>query len=274
MNSLIPYIIIGLAPGAVYGLAASGLVLTYKTSGIFNFGYGALATIAAYVFYWLRIGYGLNWEISFVLSVAVLGPLMGLLMEPFARYLSVQPLIYKVTGTVGLLVSVQGLATIKYGTEALPVPSYLPLSQKTFDLFGTPFGYEQLFILAIALVVVVGLGGVFRYARTGLLMRAVVNDAELLDLEGTSPVHVRRVASVIGCTIAALSGVLILPLVGLDPLVLTLLVVQAFGAAAVGAFSNIPLTFVGGLGPPGRTSILSANHRPLGPPAATSATSC
>src|SRR6185369_5369970 len=52
---------------------------------------------------------------------------------------------------------------------------------------------------------------------------------------------------VIGATLAALSGVLVAPLVGLAPIALTFLVVQAFGAAAVGAFSNIGLTFAGGL---------------------------
>jgi len=50
VSSLVPFVISGVASGAVYGLAGTGLVLTYKTSGIFNFGYGAFATVASYLF--------------------------------------------------------------------------------------------------------------------------------------------------------------------------------------------------------------------------------
>ena len=49
MQEFLPFIIAGIAAGSIYGLAATGLVLTYKTSGIFNFGQGALATAAAYL---------------------------------------------------------------------------------------------------------------------------------------------------------------------------------------------------------------------------------
>ena len=53
VNDLLPFIVIGLTAGSVYGLAGTGLVLTYKTSGVFNFAYGAIAAVAAFVFYWL-----------------------------------------------------------------------------------------------------------------------------------------------------------------------------------------------------------------------------
>ena len=54
MSDYLPFIISGIATGAIYGLAGSGLVLTYKTSGLFNFGHGAIATVAAYAFYALQ----------------------------------------------------------------------------------------------------------------------------------------------------------------------------------------------------------------------------
>ena len=78
-------------------------------------------------------------------------------------------------------------------------------------------------------------------------MRAVVDDPDLLDLQGTSPSRVRRISWIIGSTFAALSGVLIVPFIGLEPITLTFLVVQAFGAAAIGIFASIPLTFLGGI---------------------------
>jgi ABC-type branched-subunit amino acid transport system ATPase component/ABC-type branched-subunit amino acid transport system permease subunit len=99
----------------------------------------------------------------------------------------------------------------------------------------------------IGLVAVVLLYGLFRWFRTGLAMRAVVDDPDLVAMQATSPTRVRRTSWLIGCTFAALSGVLVLPFIGLNAIALTFLVVQAFGAASFGAFASIPLTFAGGI---------------------------
>jgi len=240
-------VISGIATGSIYGLAGTGLVLTYKTSGIFNFGYGALASVAAYVFYYLHVDHGWDWKISFAVAVFVVGPLLGLLMERFARALANQPVSTKIVGTVGLVLLVQGLATVKYGSDTRPVDQYLPKPTDHFEVGGVNVFYPQLWVTIIALVGVLALYGLFRFSRTGLSMRAVVDDPELVSMQAISPTRVRRVAWFIGSTFAALSGVLLLPFVGLNAITLTLLVVQAFGAAAIGYFSNIPLTFLGGI---------------------------
>ena len=80
-----PFIVIGLTFGSIYSLAALGLVLTYKTSGVFNFAHGAIAAVAAFVFYWLWVREGVPWGITAVLCILVLGPLMGLLLELLTR---------------------------------------------------------------------------------------------------------------------------------------------------------------------------------------------
>lgn len=81
MNAVLPFIVSGIAAGAIYGMAASGLVLTYKTSGIFNFAHGAVAAAAAYLFYFLTHELQLPWLAAFVISVLILGPALGLLFE-------------------------------------------------------------------------------------------------------------------------------------------------------------------------------------------------
>ena len=247
MSDLLPFIVSGIATGAIYGLAASGLVLTYKTSGIFNFGQGALATAAAYIFYYLYVDRGLDWKLAAALTVLVLGPLMGLVMEVIARHLAPQRTAWKVVGTVGLILIVQGLGTIKYGTDPLTVPQFLPKGTETFRVFDVNVTYAYLIITVLSLTVVGALYALFRFTRLGVAMRAVVDDPDLLDLAGTSPSRVRRTSWIIGSTFAALSGVLIVPLIGLEPIGLTFLVVQAFGAAAIGMFASIPLTFLGGI---------------------------
>jgi ABC-type branched-subunit amino acid transport system ATPase component/branched-subunit amino acid ABC-type transport system permease component len=242
-----PFIVAGIASGAIYGLAATGLVLTYKTSGIFNFGHGALATTAAYAYYWMHVDHGWDWKISFFVAVFVVGPLLGLLMERIARQLSHQRTAWKVVGTVGLILLVQGLGTIKYGVDALKVDQYLPTGKDSFELGGVVIRNSQVIVTAIAVLAVALLYGLFRFTRLGVAMRAVVDDPDLVDLQGTSPVKVRRISWIIGSTLAALSGVLIVPFIGLEPILLTFLVVQTFGAASIGLFSSIPLTFLGGL---------------------------
>jgi len=258
---IIALAISGIATGAIYGMLGTGLVLTYRTSGIFNFGHGALATAAAYVFYWLHIELGLNWGIALLLAVAVFGPILGLLMELLARRLTEQRTVWKVVGTVGLILIVESIGTIWYGSTTINVPQFLPHALDTIRVGGVNIGVDDITVLVISLVCVGALFVLFRTTRLGLAMRAVVEDPDLLALQRTDPIPVRRYSWIIGACLAALSGVLILPYIGLAPIVLTFLVVEAFGGAAIGFFSSIGLTFAGGLA----IGILSAisNHYAL-----------
>ena len=247
MQQFLPFIVAGIAAGSIYGLAATGLVLTYKTSGIFNFGQGALATAAAYIFYAMHYANNINWVISLVVSVLIAGPLMGLGMERISRRLSQRSVAWKIVATTGLILIVQGLGTIKYGSDTIDVPQFLPKGADSFEVGGVNISYAQLIVTVVGVVAVAGLYALFRWTRTGTAMRAVVDDPDLLAMQATSPVRVRRTAWIIGTTFAALSGVLVLPFIGLNAIALTYIVVQAFGAAALGAFSSIPLTFIGAI---------------------------
>jgi branched-subunit amino acid ABC-type transport system permease component len=247
MSDFLPFVVSGLAAGALFGLMGTGLVLTYKTSGLFNFGHGAIAAIAAYIFYWLNQQKGVDWKLSAVVSVLVVGTLLGLLMEQISRRLSRQSTAVKVVGTVGLILVVDAAALILFGNRPRTTKAFLPGSSGKLEIFGAFVTYDQLLIVAISVVAVAILYAVFRWTRAGVEMRAVVDDADLLAIQGREPARTRRVAWILGANLAALSGVLIAPIVGLNAIVLTFLVVQAFGAAAVGYMSSIPLTFLGGL---------------------------
>src|SRR5215210_3991686 len=114
LTELLPFVVSGIVAGAVYGLAGTGLVLTYKSSGIFNFGHGAIATVAAYTFHALHQGLGLGWVPSLVIGVGVVGPVVGLGMERIAAALAPQRIALQIVGTVGIVLAVQGLATLLY----------------------------------------------------------------------------------------------------------------------------------------------------------------
>ena len=247
MNEYLPYIVFGLATGSVYGISAMGLVLTYKTSGVFNFAHGAVCAAAAYAFYDLRQLQGLPWPVAAFLAVVVFGTLVGLILERMAVALAGASTTYKIVATVGLLVMLRSLVILRYGGESLFFDSFLP-QDSAFKIDTVQVSYENLVNLGLGIVSAVALYLFFRATRLGVAMRGVVDDPALLDQTGESPSRVRRYAWVIGSMFAAGSGVLFASVQRqLDVNILSLLVVQAFGAAAIGLFRSLPMAFVGGL---------------------------
>jgi branched-subunit amino acid ABC-type transport system permease component len=244
VKDFLPYIVVGLTAGSVYGLAGTGLVLTYRTSGIFNFSYGTIAALMAYAFYDLRELHGVPWPLAIAICLFVFAPIAGLLFERMARRLADAPVATTVVATVGLIVGIQQFILIRYGGSIILMKPFLPT--RTSRILGVNVGADQLIVMAVALAAMVGLT-LFLRTRSGLHMRAVVEQPDLLAMHAVSPTRVRQRSWVIGTAFAALSGILLAPTVGLDPLVLTFLVVQAFGAAAIGMFRSIPMTYAGGL---------------------------
>ncbi len=246
LQDFLPFIVIGIATGSVYGLAATGLVLTYKTSGIFNFAYGSLAALSVFVFYFLHTEHGMAWPLAAALCLFVLAPLEGLGMELLARSLEPVGDTLKVVATVGLLLMVLGIGQLWYGNiSSSTVPQFLP--QESVPIGGVEVGWDQIIVVIISVLASGALFYFFRHVRLGAAMRGVVDNPDLVSMTGENPVRVRRWAWIIGMVFASMAGLLLAPSLNLDALVITMLVVQAFGAAAIGYFSSLPLTFVGGI---------------------------
>ncbi|MGQ0629719.1 MAG: branched-chain amino acid ABC transporter permease [Sporichthyaceae bacterium] len=244
MDTWLPFVVVGITAGAVYGLAGVGLVLTYRTSGVFNFAHGALATAGAYLFYELWVKSDIPWPIAALIVIAVVGIAFGFVLEQFSRRLAKAPASVIVVATVGLLLIIQGTAAKRYGSETITIEPFLPTD--TFDI-SVNVGYDQLIIVLVGIAIAAGLAVVLTRTRVGIAMRGVVDDSDLMELTGLDGATVRRAAWMIGGSVAVISGMLLAPIVGLDPIRLTYLVVQAFGAAAIGRFRSLPWTFGGGL---------------------------
>src|SRR6185369_3500046 len=116
MHDYLPFVVIGLTTGAVYALASLGLVLTYTTSGVFNFAHGAVGMFATYLFYSLREHVGVPTPVAVAVAVLVVAPLMGALIDGvLLRRLEGAPPATYVVASLGLLVALQGLAVALYG---------------------------------------------------------------------------------------------------------------------------------------------------------------
>ena len=246
VTDYLPFIIIGLTTGSVYGIASLGLVLTYKTSGVFNFGHGAIAAAAAVVFFELHVRNNMPWALAALIAIIGFGVVAGLVLERISAGLAEAPTAYRIVATVAFILIVPAIYGIIYGPSPFNIVTFLP-SGKAFAISGVQVGWDKILTAVLGVVAVVGLYVFFQRAKLGVLMRAVVDRPQLLDLTGYSPTRVRRTAWVIGSSFAAVSGILLInTLQQLDVTLLSLLVVQAFGAAVVGAFRNLPLAYLGG----------------------------
>jgi len=245
VSDLVPYLMIGIATGSIYALAAVGLVLTFKTSGIFNFAHGAQAAAAAYVFFEFYERDHLSWPLAGLFTLVLVGVGGGLLLERLAAGLAGAPLTARVAATIGLLVGTQATLEKIFGSEALIVRFFLPTHR--IQLPGFVVRVDQIIVTLLALGGTLALFWFLRTRRLGIAMQAAIEDPDLLAAKGFSPVRVRRWAWIIGSCFASISGILLAPITSLNSSVLTLLVFYAFGAAAVGMFDSLLLTHVGGV---------------------------
>src|SRR5205814_10656854 len=130
------------------------------------------------------------------------------------------------------------------GTQKIVRP-FLPTD--TIRLGKTFVGYDQIIILVLGLVVLGTLTVFFRTSRLGVTMRAMVDNRGLAETAGFSPERVGSFTWALGVLLAGVAGVLFSPLLGLDTITLTLLVVQAYAAAIFGRLESLPRTFVAAL---------------------------
>lgn len=249
MNDLLGLLVLGLVSASLYAVAASGLVVTYTTSGIFNFAHGAVAMFCAFVYWQLSSpdAWDLPVWLSLVITLLVFAPGMGLLIDRvLMRRLHDASPITRVVVPIGLLVALIQLATIIWSpARSRNLPRFF--AGDTVELAGVVVEYHQIVVIATAIAVAIGLRVLLYETRIGVAMRAVVDSRELASLNGMSPDRVSGLAWALGCSLAGLAGVLIAPILTLDQSQLTLLVINAYAAAMVGSLRSLPLTAVGAI---------------------------
>lgn len=248
MTNFLIYLIIGLTTGAIYAIAASGLVVTYATSRIFNFAHGAIGMFFAFVMYTLWVQWGWNEWLSLALCVFVLAPLMGLLLDLLAmHYLERASIVVRLAATITLFVTLEGVAFCLWGSNQDAMPAIFG-SGSFSPLNGLYVTTDQWATLLLAIAVAFGLWFLFKRTLSGTTMRAVVDDRDLAQMHGVNPRFVTSISWALGCSLAALAAILIAPQLSLSISALSLLVVSAYGAAVIGGLTSVPLTFIGAIG--------------------------
>ncbi|OWY58995.1 hypothetical protein B7486_76970, partial [cyanobacterium TDX16] len=103
-------VLVGAALGGIYAITACGLVVTYATTGVFNFAHAAIGAFLAFVYWQLRVGWGWPTFLSLAIVLLVVAPLLGVLMDKvLMRRLRQAPLVVQLVVTVGLMLAFMGL---------------------------------------------------------------------------------------------------------------------------------------------------------------------
>lgn len=245
MDQFIAFGIVGLTTAAIYAIISSGLVLTYTTTGVFNFAHGAAGMLAAFTYWQLTVGWGWPVPVALAAVLLVLAPLFGLAVELMVRPVQRLGEAERLVVTVALLSGLIAIARWVWDPN-LPRPlSPFFADREPFRFGAATITWHQAVTMAVAVAVAVGLRILLYSTRTGAEMRATVDDRNLVGLTGADPVRANRVAWMLGTQLAALGGILIAPTVTLDASQLALLIVSAYTAAVFGRLRSLPLTFLG-----------------------------
>ena len=246
MDQFLAYVIVGLTTAAIYAVVGSGLVLTYTTTGVFNFAYGAAGMLAAFTYWQLTVGWGWPVPVALAVVLLVLAPAFGAVVERVI----VRPVIglgeaERLVVTVAMLSAFIALAQwIWNPNDARTLPTFFA-NAAPVTIGPVSLTWQQLITMIVAVIVAVVLRFVLHRTRLGTQMRATVDDRALAGLAGADPDRANRFARILSTPLAAGGGILIAPELTLDATQLSLLIVSAYTAAVFGRLRSLPMTFVG-----------------------------
>jgi branched-chain amino acid transport system permease protein len=255
---MLQFVIAGLVLGGIYAIASAGLVITYTSSGILNFAFGAIAYFIARFYYYLHTQQ--NWSIAAAAIVAVVlaAPAIGVLLYVVLfRYLRLSSPLIKVVATIGLLVAIPSLATLIFGNEAIQqAPGLAPEPVAVYHFLGVPVTLDQVIVYACVVVTVVAGALILRYTEVGLKVRAMVDSPAMTDLSGTSPTAISVGVWAVSTFFAGLVGVLAAPIIGLDPNQFVVVLAASFAAVIAAKMRNLPVAVLIGLAMGVATSLI------------------
>ncbi|AWS42750.1 branched-chain amino acid ABC transporter permease [Streptosporangium sp. 'caverna'] len=244
MAGFLQQIVEGLGAGAIYASLALALVLIYQFTGIVNFAQGELAMFSAYIA-WQFMAAGLPFWLALVLTLAV-SFVGGMLIERvIIRPVEGAPELTVVIVTVGLFIFVNAAAGWIWSFLIKDFPN--PFPGGAIEAGGLSLGYSTLGIMAVVGVVMGLLYLLFQHTKVGLGMRAVATNPSSARLVGIRVGWTLALGWGLAATVGAVSGILVAPLLFLEPNMMGGVLIYAFAAATLGGFDSPVGAVVGGL---------------------------
>ncbi len=245
-QSVVRTVMFALPSAGIYAIGATGLVVVYSSTGVFNFAQGAVGMCSAFMYWELSVRHGWPVWLSLLAVICVFAPLIGIVLDRLAmRRLARTVLVNQLIATVGIMIALIGLANVIWPpTKAYPLRGLG--GQGGITISGVMLSWHRVITIGVALALALALRLVLFGTRLGIAMRAVVDDAELAQLHRVQPGRISSTAWVIGSICAAFAGILIAPEVGnMSAETLSMLIINAFAAAVIGRLRSLPLTYAG-----------------------------
>jgi len=235
--------IAGVSVGAIYALVALAIVIPFKASGVLNFGQGEVATLGAYTALILTQS-GLAYPVI-ALLVIVTGAVVGVIVERLLiRPIASAPPFTIVIATFAIGLAIKSAIQIHWGDTTFALAG--PFGDDPVIVGGVRMNPTSLWIVFCTVAITLLLAAFFRFARTGKAMRAVAINPEAATLMGVRVNGIYRWAWAISATIGASAGLLVAPVVGINPEV-GQLILRGLVAAVLGGFTSIQGAVVGGI---------------------------
>ncbi|MBS0335231.1 MAG: branched-chain amino acid ABC transporter permease [Proteobacteria bacterium] len=242
METFLHQVIAGLATGGIYASVALALVMIYQATHHVNFAQGEIAMFSTYIA-WSLIQAGMPYWVAFFLTI-VIAFVLGVLVERIiVRPVEQAPVLSVVVVFIGLLVIFNSLAGWIYTYTIKTFPSPFPEKPP----FGTHLvSSHEIGAVGVTLVVLALLYSFFRFTPLGLAMRAAAQNPESSRLVGIRVGWMLALGWGLASAIGAIAGMMVAPIVFLDPNMMSGILLYAFAAALVGGIDNPGGAVLGG----------------------------
>jgi branched-chain amino acid transport system permease protein len=237
------FLITGLSLGSIYALVALGFVLIYKSTSILNLAQGEFLMVGAYVCLSMTLDFGLNFFTSFVITMGF-SVVLGLAVERLVlRPLIGEPIISVIMVTLGLTYILRGLVIMFWGND---IRQFNVFPQEPIDLWGVKLTYLYVWSMGISMILLIFFAVFFKYARTGIFMRAVADHQTAAQSMGISVKRVFAISWCIAAVVSSIGGILIGNIggVGVD---LSYIGLKVLPAVIFGGLDSILGAIIGGL---------------------------
>ena len=239
-------LVIGTISGAAYGLVALGLVLIYKSSGVFNFAQGEFGTVAVYVLYLLHfhVPYGVA-----LLGAVAAATLFGVVVERLVvRPLFEAPRVILLVATAGIALLAVAMEVWFGGAQGKPVERAFPTLDRA-TVLGVQLSDQRLLLIALLVGLAALLGFFFTRTDLGVAILAASQQPTATELVGVSVRRLSTLVWAIAALLGGIAGVIAIPENGsFTPGVVTFsFLIPAFTAAVLGGMTSLPGAFLGGV---------------------------
>jgi branched-chain amino acid transport system permease protein len=247
LQAFLGQLLLGLVNGAFYALLSLGLAVIFGLLGIVNFAHGALYMLGAFAAWIMLDQLGVNYWFALVLAPLVVGALGVVIERLFLRHLYKLDEIYGLLLTFGLTLIAEGIFRELYGVSGQNYPVPELLSGATNLGFMVLPNYRA-WVVLVSLVVCLGTWYLIERTRLGAYLRAGTENAPLVQAFGINVPMMVMLTYGAGAALAALAGVLAAPIIQVNPLMGSNLIIVVFAVVVIGGMGSILGSVITGLG--------------------------